>query len=424
MLPDILRRPAFRNFWLGQSISVFGDQITLLAIPVVAALVLGATPAEMGLLTAAGLLPHLLLSLPAGVWLDRVQNRRRLMIAADIGRAVLLLSIPIAHVAGVLSLAQLFVVTFGVGCLAVMFDIAWNTLFVAVTPRSEFVIANSLLNGSRSLAYVAGPAIGGVMMQVFGAPLAIVIDAVSYLASGAFLTQVDAAEPAIEEAPGSLRHQLGVGISFVFRDPIVRASLISVAWVNLFNLAYSALFVLYVTTYLGVDPAGLGLVLGAAGIGGLLGALVAARIGRRIGIGRAYALGLFVFPAPLVAIPLVAGSIELVLLTLFAAEFVSGFGVMVLDVNAGVIVKARTPDIIRSRSTGAWRFVNYGIRPIGALMGGLLGSAFGVRETLLFVTVAACAGVLWLIRTPVLRLKDLPDTAELVEPAPDRAAAT
>lgn len=423
MLPDILRQPGFRNFWLGQSISVFGDQITLLAIPVVAALVLGATPAEMGLLTAAGLLPHLLLSLPAGMWLDRVQNRRRLMIAADIGRAVLLLTIPIAHVAGALSLAQLFVVTFGVGCLAVLFDIAWNTLFVAVTPRSEFVTANSLLNGSRSLAYVAGPAVGGVMMQVIGAPLAIVIDAVSYVASGVFLTHVDAPEPPIEESPGSLPKQLAVGIAFVARDPIVRASLISVAWVNLFNLAYSALFVLYVTTHLGVDPAGLGLVLGAAGIGGVVGALVAARIGRRLGIGRAYALGLFVFPAPLVAIPLVGGSIELVLLTLFAAEFISGFGVMVLDVNAGVIVKARTPDVIRSRSTGAWRFVNYGIRPIGALMGGLLGSAFGVRETLLFVTVAACAGVLWLIRTPVLPLRDLPDVAELIAPVPDPSVA-
>lgn len=413
MIPPILREPRFRNFWLGQSISVFGDQITLLAVPIVAAVVLRASPAKMGLLTAAGLLPHLLFSLPAGVWLDRVRSRRRLMILVDVGRAALILSIPLAHVAGVLSLAQLFIVAFGVGCLAVLFDIAWNTLFVAVTPRSEFVTANSLLNGSRSLSFVAGPAVGGLLMQLLGAPLAIVVDGLSYLASAGFLARVHANEPPIEHNPGSLRAQLAAGISFVARDPIMRSALISVAWVNLFNLAFAALFVLYVTTHLGVDPAGLGLVLGAAGVGGLLGAVVAGRIGRRIGLGRAYALGLIIFPAPLIAVPLAGGSLELILVTLFVSEFVSAFGVMVLDINAASIIKARTPDSIRSRSTGAWRFVNYGIRPIGALMGGLLGSAIGVRETLLFVTIAACAGVLWLIRSPLPSLRDLPEPADL-----------
>jgi MFS family permease len=418
LLPPILRQRNFRNFWLGQSISVFGDQITLLAIPVVAALVLNASPADMGLLTAAGLLPHLLFSLPAGVWLDRIQNRRRLMIVVDIGRALLILTIPLAYVAGILGIEQLFLVTFLVGCLAVLFDIAWNTLFVAVTPRSEFVSANSLLNGSRSLAYVAGPAIGGVMMSALGAPLAIIIDGLSYLASGAYLTRVDAPEPPIDHEPGSIRSQLAAGVSFVWRDSIIRPTLVAVAWVNLFNLAYHALFVLYATTHLGIDPAGLGLVLGAAGIGGVIGVLFAARVGRRIGIGPAYAAGLILFPAPLILVPLASGPTPLILLGLFVAEFLSGFGVMILDVNAGVITKARTPDIIRSRSTGAFRFVNYGIRPIGAVMGGMLGAAFGVRETLLFVTIAACAGVLWLLRTPILGLRDLPEPADL----PARAA--
>ncbi len=413
MIPPILRERNFRNFWLGQSISVFGDQITLLAIPVVAVLVLGATPAEMGLLTAAGLLPHLLFSLPAGVWLDRIQDRRRLMIAVDIGRAALILSIPLAHVAGVLSLEQLFLVTFGVGCFAVIFDIAWNTLFVAVTPRSEFVSANTLLNGSRSLAYVAGPAIAGILMSVLGAPLTIVLDGLSYLASAGYLTRVHAPEPPIEHEPGNVWAQLVAGTSFVARDPIMRPALISVAWVNLFNLAYNALFVLYATTHLGIDPAGLGLVLGAAGFGGLLGVAVAGWIGRRIGLGPAYALGLIIFTAPLILVPLVSGSMPIVLAGVFLAEFICGFGVMILDINANVIIKARTPDVIRSRATGAWRFVNYGVRPIGAVMGGVMATAFGVRETLLVVTIAACAGVLFLFRTPVLDLKDLPEPADL-----------
>lgn len=162
LIPPLLRRAPFRNFWLGQTISVFGDQITLLAVPLVAVLVLDAQPADMGLLTAAGLLPHLLFSLPAGVWLDRVHHRRRLMIVVDLARAGLIATIPIAYLAGALTLGQLYVVAFLVGTLTALFDIAWNTIFVAVTPREDFVTANSLLNGSRSLAYVAGPSIGGL----------------------------------------------------------------------------------------------------------------------------------------------------------------------------------------------------------------------------------------------------------------------
>ncbi len=413
MIPTLLQRAPFRNFWLGQSISVVGDQITLLAIPIVAVLVLNAQPADMGLLTAAGLVPHLLFSLPAGVWLDRVARRRRLMIIADLLRAGLIATIPIAYFMGVLNLAQLYVVTFLVGTLAVVFDISWNTLFVAVTPRQDFVQANSLLNGSRSLAYVAGPSLGGLLIQVLTAPLAMLADGLSYVASALFLGRVKADEPPIDPVPHSIRVQLATGLRFIRLDPIMRPALLSVATCNLFNFAFAALFILYATTYLGVEPGLLGLALGAGAVGGLLGAVVAARIGRRIGIGPAYALGLFLFPVSLVAIPLVTGDLAVVLAMLAITEFGAGFGVMILDINAGTIIAARTPDSIRSRVTGAWRFVNYGVRPVGALMGGLLGAAIGVRETLILATIASLAGVLWLIGTPILRLRDIPDPGEI-----------
>ena len=205
LIPPLLRRAPFRNFWIGQTISVFGDQITLLAIPVVAVLILKAQPADMGLLTAVGLLPHLMFSLPAGVWLDRQARRRRLMIIVDIARALAIVTIPLAYVLGVLSLPQLFMVAFIVGTLAVVFDISWNTLFVAVTPREDFVSANSLLNGSRSLAYVGGPSIGGLLIQILGAPLAVLADAVSYLVSAVFLGRVKAIEPPVEPPGQSIR---------------------------------------------------------------------------------------------------------------------------------------------------------------------------------------------------------------------------
>lgn len=249
------------------------------------------------------------------------------------------------------------------------------------------------------------------LIQLLGAPLAILTDAVSFLASAFFLTRVKATEPPIDPVGEGLRDRLGTGLRFIFRDPIMRPTIMSVATLNLFNFGFQALFILYVTTRLGVDPGLLGLALGAGAIGGVAGAILASRIGRRFGLGPAYFFGLVIFPAALILVPLVTGPLPVILGMLVVMEFVAGFGVMVLDINAGAMIQARTPDRIRGRATGAFRFINYGVRPIGALMGGVLGSAIGVRETLFVVTIASLAGVLWLIGTPVARLRELPETA-------------
>ncbi len=411
-VPELLRERDFRSFWLGQTISVFGDQITLLAIPIVAVLILDADPAAMGLLTAAGLLPHLLFSLPAGVWLDRVQRRRRLMILADIARAAVIAVIPLAFLGGWLSIELLFVVTFLVGTLSVAFDISWLTLFSAVARREQFVQANSLLSGSRSVSFIGGPAIGGILIQLLSAPVTLVLDALSFLGSAFFLGRIRVTEPPIERDPGSIGTQLMTGLAFIARDPIIRGVLLSVGTVNFFNYCFAALFILYVTTHLHVDPGVLGLALGAGAVGSVIGAVIAGRVGRRLGAGRAYLLGLVLFPAPLILVPIASGPMEIVLPILFLSEFGSGLGVMILDINASAMLQSRTPDRIRGRSGGAFRFINMGIRPIGATVGGLLGAAFGVRETLFVVTVAQLLGVLWLIGSPVLGLRDLPAAAD------------
>jgi MFS family permease len=411
--PLLFDAPDFRRLWFGQTISVFGDQITQLGLPLVAVLTLGADATQMGTLTAVGLLPHLLFSLLAGVWLDRVRARRRLMIAADLGRAALIASIPVAFGLGVLSMPQLYVVGFLSGTLAVIFDLSWNTLFVSVTERDRYVEAMALLNGSRSLASVAGPTVGGILVQILGAPLAMLGDAFSYLGSVVFLRRIRAPEPPIENEEGSTRERLLAGLSFVIGDPIMRPTLLSVATVNLFTFASSALFILYATTTLGVSPGALGLALGTGSVGAVIGAIFATRIGRRIGLGPAYALGLVVFPVSLLLIPLAGPemSMTLILALLFGSEFGAGLGVMILDINVGAIIYARTPDRIRARAAGAFRFINYGVRPIGALFGGLLGGAIGVREAILATTIAAIGGVLFLIGSPVLRLRDLPEVS-------------
>ncbi len=411
LVPPLLRETQFRRFWIGQTISVVGDQVSALAMPLVAVLVLNVDPAQMGLLTAATLLPHLLFSLPAGVWLDRVHSRRRVMILTDLARAAVVLSVPVAWAAGVLTLEQLFVAGFLVGTLTVLFDLSWSVIFVAIAPRERYVEGSSLLHGSRSLSYVAGPTIGGGLVQAIGAPLALVADGFSFIASALFLRRVDAAEAPIQPEEGTLRERFAAGLSFIFRDSIMRAVLLSAATINLFNFGFSALFVLYATRELGVSPGVLGLVLGVGAVGGLLGATIASRVGRRIGVGPAYALGCILFPAPLILVPLAGGPPALVLGALFLAEFGAGLGVMILDINVGSVMLARTPDRIRSRAMGAFRTVNYGIRPVGATLGGLLGSAIGVRETLFIVTIAPLLGILWLLWSPVIRLRELPSEA-------------
>jgi len=413
-IPGLLRETQFRRFWIGQSISLFGDQVTALALPVVAVLSLGAQAEQMGLLTAVGLLPHLLFSLPAGVWLDRVQTRRRLMILMDLGRAAAIAFVPIAFFLGWLTLPVLFVVAFIVGTLSVVFDISWNTLYVAVARRDQYIEANALMNGSRSVATVAGPALGGILIQFIGAAFALLADAVSFVGSAFFLGRITAKEPPIEHDPGSIRNQLTAGMSFIARDPIIRPGLVSVATLNFFNFCFSALLYLYVLDILGVEPGVLGLALGAGAVGAMLGALVANRIGRRLGLGRAFALGLILFPAATILVPIASpdAPMPVILALLFLSEFGAGFGVMILDINAGAMLIARTPDRIRGRANGAFRFINMGIRPIGAVVGGFLGAAVGVREALFFVTIAQLSGVLWLVGSPILALRDLPEAGE------------
>jgi MFS family permease len=408
---SLLRESNFRKFWLGQTISLFGDQITLIALPLAAVFVLDAGAAQMGYLGGATLMPYLIFSLPGGVWLERVARRRRVMIFCDLGRAALLASIPLAYALDSLTFAQLYLVAFAAGTLAVLFDISYSTLYVAVVAREGFLEANSLLHGSRSFSYIAGPSVGGALVQVLSAPAALLADAVSFLGSAAFLGHLDVPEPPVEPRTTSIREEMSSGLSFIFGNSILRPGLLGTATLNFFNFAFWALFLLYATTELGIGAGTLGLVLGVGAFGGLTGAVVAGRVGRRIGLGPAFVLGMVLFPAPLLLVPAAGGPEWLVLGMLFVAEFLSGLGVMILDINASAFITALTPDRLRSRSTGAFQFVNYGIRPLGSLAGGALGVAMGLRPALWVSSVAALTGVFWLLPSPIPSLRELPEEA-------------
>jgi MFS family permease len=401
MVPALLRERAFRRYWGASTISMFGDQVSGIALPLAAVLALHAGAAQMGYLTALEWLPSLLFGLPAGAWVDRRGRRRATMIGADLGRAALFASIPVCYAAGALRLPLLYAVMFGAGTLSICFNVANSALFAAIVAPERYLDGQSLLYGSRAMSFVGGPSVGGVLVQVLSAPFAIAADALSFLGSAFFLGRVRAAEPPGDGGGGSVV----AGARFIAGSGVVRASLMAVATINFFNLMFNALCLLYAVRVLHVRPGVIGVLLGAAAVGGVLGALVTKRIAGRIGAGWTYTAGCLLFTAPLALWPLARGGTALVLAMLFVAEFGSGFGVMVLDISIGAIFAAVIPDALRSRVTGAFQAVNYGTRPAGALLGGVLGAALGLRAALWVAVLGGVAGAALLLRTPLPRYR-------------------
>jgi predicted MFS family arabinose efflux permease len=301
------------------------------------------------------------------------------------------------------------VIAFLTGTLGVLFMVSYNALFVALVPRDDYVGAMSLLNGSRALSSVVGPSIGGLMVQALTAPIAIAVDAASYLVSALYLHRVDAVEPAREEEHRGL---ILSGAKYIASSPIVRSALLATATLNFFDYAFLALFFLYATRSLGISPGTLGLVLGAGAVGAVIGSLVTGRVVRRIGVGPAFVVGCVVFPLPLLLVPLAGGPQWAVLAALLAAEFGAGLGVIMLDISIGSIFAAVIPDRFRSRVSGAYMVVNYGVRPLGALAAGALATTIGTRETLWIAAGGGCLAVLWLLRSPLIRLRALPEAED------------
>jgi MFS family permease len=404
-VPPLLRERAFRRYWSALSISMLGDQVTGIALPLVGVLTLHASPAQMGVLTAVVWAPNLVLALHAGALADRWGRRRRVMIASDLGRALLLATVPLAAALGALSMAQLYIVAFAAGSLSVFFQVSDATLFVCVVDRERYLDANSLVYGSRAASFMAGPSLGGILTQAVSAPVALLVDAASFLGSAGFLGRISPEEPGPQRPqPGHLT----AGVRYIRRTPTLFYELASTATVNFFNLGFFALFFLYATRTLHVRAGALGVVLGLAAVGGLLGAAATRPLTRRIGVGPSFCVGSVLFPAPLMLVPLAGGPHALVIATLFLSEFLSGMGVMILDITGGSINAALVPDHLRARVQGAYTIVNYGVRPLGSLAAGLGATTLGIHTTLWIATAGGALSALWLVPSPLPRLRALP----------------
>jgi MFS family permease len=402
LVPPLLRDPVFRRYWSASTVSMFGDQVSSVAVPLTAVLVLHARAFEMGYLTALQWLPSLLFGLHAGAWVDRRGERRRAMIFADLGRAVALATVPICYAFNILTLAQMYAVTFAEGALSVLFTVSDGTLFVSIVPPEGYVDGQSLIYGSRALSFLGGPSAGGLLVQALSGPYAIIVDALSFIGSALQLGMIRPVEPPAADGGDGVT----AGLRFIARAPIVRASLTGVAVINFFNLMFNALFMLYAVRTLHVTPGVLGVVIGAGAIGGILGSIFCKRLTSSLGAGLVYVAGCFVFTVPLALVPLASSAHgTLVLLMLFAAEFASGFGVMVLDITIAAIFGVVIPVEMRSRVSGAFQSINYGTRPLGALLGGLIGTALGLRPALWIAVAGGVFGSLLLLPSPLPRFQ-------------------
>jgi len=395
-------RPDFLKLWAGQTISLFGSSVTDLAFPLTAVMLLGATPFQMGVVHAAQYAPFLLLGLFAGVWVDRLR-RRPLLIAADLGRALLLGSVPVAAILGVLRLEYLYVVAFTVGVLTVLFDVAYLAYVPTFVPRDALPDANGKLEASRSLAQTAGPALAGAVVQLTTAPVAMAVDAVSFVASAAavgLIRTVESAPVALRSAGGrvvgwSVRDDIGEGLRLTVRDPVLRALAGQIATLQLAGGINGALFVLFAIRELRLTPVALGVVTSVFGVVALLTSLVLGRVVTRFGERRTLVGSLLLTGMGNVCIPLAglvpAGAVPL-LLTRAAIHGIAGpaFNVASVSLRQRVV-----PDRLQGRVSATIRFVGWGMLPLSALAGGLLGERLGLLGALTVATCVSLTTFLW-----------------------------
>jgi MFS family permease len=415
--PGLWRNRDFRLLWCAHTVSQFGSQVTLLALPLTAILVLRVTPFEMGLLTAAGTAPYLVFALLAGVWIDRAARRRPILVVADLGRAALLATIPVAALLGLLSIAQLIAVALLAGTLGVFFTLANFSYLPGLVERDQLVEANSRVMTSYSAAQVAGPGLAGLVVQAIGAPLALASDAVSFLISALLLGQIQAVEarPA-PERQASLWGEIATGLRLVAADPLQRAIAGSAATLNFFGLMLLSIFLLYATQQLDLSAEQAGLVLAAGGVGGLLGAALASRAASRLGPERAILGAALVFPLSLVLVPLAGRPPALALAILAAGEGVSGLAVAIFDVNAAALRQAATPPHLLGRTSASLTFITQSAKPLGAFLGGALGEVLGLRPTL-WTAAAGGLGVLaWVWFSPLGRRAERPGPCSVAQP--------
>jgi MFS family permease len=394
--------------------------VSELALPLIVVTNLSASAEEVSVLTALLWAPNVL-GVFIGSLADRQSQEKRLLVAADLLRAVSMASVPILWAVGLLTIWQMFIVGFVVGLGSVVFNTGYASLFAVLVPKEQFVEANSKLSATQSVSYVAGPAVGGFLIQALGAPFAVVLDSISFVFSASQVQRlrVRSREPVARNRKSpSLQ-----GFNFTLRQEYLRKILAAATTVNFFTfLIANGLTILYASRYLHLSAGAIGIAYGIGSVGGLLASVVVGRLNARFGIGWVAVAGCALFPLPLVLLAVAQGSLALKVTLLAMSELLSSFGMVLFDVNTVAIRAVITPDGMRSRVSGVFASVNYGVRPLAALLGGVLASQLGLRSTILVAALGGALAAAWLLFSPIRPLRSVTTLMPVVHPGAGTAA--
>jgi MFS family permease len=420
-----MRRPSgalwshrdFLKLWTGQSISELGSQVSLLAIPWLAAFGLHASPIEFSLLGVLGFLPFILFALPAGVWVDRLR-RRSILIVGDAARAVLLAIIPLLWAAGVLRIWHLLVLQFVIGVFTVFFDVAYQSYLPALIDREHLVDGNSKLQLTVSIAQVGGPSLSGAFIAAITAPYAILVDAVSFVVSTGFMLRMRHREDPHERAAGE-KHppmwpQVREGLAWVVGNPHLRAVAACTGSGNFFGQVLFAVLILYAGRALHLSAFEVGAVFAVGSVGSILGALAANRLQQKIGVGPAIVAPAVMFSVGGIALPLAPHAYPLPLLML--GMFVMSFGSVAYNITQVSYRQAITPERLQGRMNAAMRWIVWGTIPLGTLVGGAIGQWIGLHTALWVGAIGGLPCFLPVALSSVRSLRELPAPVE--EPTP------
>ena len=423
---SLLRHPDFLKLWTAETISVFGSAITQLALPIIAATTLDVTPFEFGLLTTIEFLPFILFSLPAGVWVDRLR-RRPILIAGDIGRAIAIASIPVAFAFDALTIWQLYIVGFVSGILTVFFDVAYQSYLPSVVDRDQLVEGNSKLEITRSASQILGPGLAGILIGVLKAPFAMLLDSVSYVISAIFVFFIRRPEPPVvahdEEAHGpkpSMRQEIAVGLRYVTGHRWLRNVAATTGISNFFGNVINAILILYLVDERGLGPEAIGFAFSVASVGFLIGAFTTNRITNRLGVGRMLVLSSVGFS--LSNLPIAFAPDELIWPALALSGFVGGFCSTAWNINQVSLRQAITPPRMQGKMNATMRFIVWGTIPLGAILGGALGSVIGLHQTIIIGALGGLIAFIPVTLSSVRHIVTMPDQVDDEAGAPPLAA--
>lgn len=410
----------FRQLWIGDTISQFGTQVSLIALPYLAVTVLGATEFEMGVLGTLEFLAFLVIGLPAGAWVDR-WRRQRVLIANDVVRAVALGSLPVAYAFDLLTLGQLFAVALVTGTATVFFDVAYQSYLPAIVDRHQITEGNSKLEISRATAQVGGPGLGGLLIKLLGAPLMVAVDALSFLLSAFFVSRIRHEEPVHDRSTRrTLRVEIAEGVRFVAGHPLLRRIAACTSLFNFFGAMTGSLLILFMVRDLGLEPGLIGLVFSAGAVGGLLGAFSATPFATFVGEGRAIPISA-AFNVPFMFLTPLAAYGPAVLLLIVGGLGVS-FAVVVYNVTQVSFRQRMCPPHLLGRMNATIRFLVWGTMPIGAFLGGAIGAATSALTVLWIAAFGAIGAALPVVLSPLVGMRELPDELdEHRDPSPTAA---